>query len=249
MKWLMVFASMIFFLGCHHKEAVEKIKKTEVDLTRGDDDFVTPAALWKTLEAAYPDLTQIAPPTEKESKEEKKEEKKEPKKEDKKEGAKKTDSEEEELFKRRPTVDPLAFSVFLTEKTAGILKEPSYELKFGRGGGSFDYRDYLPEDKNGTFFLKVKYAEELDPKFGKIYYLSNSKAGSGCNKYFEVTKYWKDAMKHDGLVLNTSDFRHIDFTAGTFFFVSPFGGKLRLGHLSIKDSRHPDLLCEVNPRH
>jgi hypothetical protein len=252
---VVVVTCLMGLVGCHRK-APEKVLRTTVDLTRGDDDFVLPEALWKTLETAYPDLTEIAPPTTaKEEKEEKKEEKKEKKEEakeakkDAKAGIVKADTEDDEMFKRRPTVDPLSFSIFLTEKTSGVLSEPSYELKFGHGGGSFDYKDYLPEDKNGTFFLKVKYGEEMDPKLKKVFYLSNAKSGSGCNKYFEITKYWKDAMKHDGLVLNTSGFRHIDFTAGTFFFVSPAKGKLRLGHLTIKDSRHPELLCVVNPRH
>jgi len=90
----------------------------------------------------------------------------------------------------------------------------------------------------------------MDPKKTKVFYLSNApyrpdfKMGSGCNKYFEITTFWGQAMKDDGLNLNTVNLRHVSATAGTFFFVSPFQGKLRLGHLTIKDSRHLDLLCK-----
>jgi len=51
-------------------------------------------------------------------------------------------------------------------------------------------------------------------------------------------------MKSEGLVLNTVGKRHISVTSGTFFIVEPYRGKLRLAHLTIRDSRHRDLLCE-----
>jgi hypothetical protein len=55
-------------------------------------------------------------------------------------------------------------------------------------------------------------------------------------------------MKVDGLSLNTVNQRHLSILAGTFIFVSPVQGKLRLGHLLIKDSRHLDLLCKPEIR-
>lgn len=238
-------------VGCHRKADIGATKLTQVDLTQSDEDFVIPATLWKTFEDDYPELTEIAVAiNNKEKKEEGKEEKKEEKeKENKKDKKAVARSEEDDaLFKRRPSVDPLLFSAQLLEKTKGVLSDSGYDLEFGHGGGAVDLKDYLPEKKNGTFFLKVKYQEEMDPKLTKIFYLSNSKA-SGCNKYFEITKYWQGIMKDDGLVLNTVDLRHIKISAGTFFFVSPFKGKLRLGHLSIKDSRHPELLCQVNAKY
>ena len=67
--------------------------------------------------------------------------------------------------------------------------------------------------------------------------------GNGCGRYFDITSYWKKVQAQEGLVLNTVDYRHISITAGTIFFVAPYRGKLRIGHISFKDSRHRDLLC------
>jgi len=227
---------VVTLVACQRKTHDENINITEVDLTQNDDDFVIPGAVWKTLEDAYPSLTEIVPPTPE----------KEGKKESKPVAPKKL--AEDEMFKKRPTVDPLSFVVYLSEKTPGVLKNSAYKVRFGHGGGSLDFKDYLPEDKNGTFFLNVQYGDKLDHKLSKIFYLSNSKRGSGCNKYFEITKYWKATMSDRGLMLNTATLRHIDFMAGTFFFVSPNNGKLRLGHLTVRDSRHPELLCQVKQR-
>jgi hypothetical protein len=90
----------------------------------------------------------------------------------------------------------------------------------------------------------------MDPKTTKVFFLSNSPIrsdvgmGSGCNTYFDITKYWDKAMDGEGLALNTTDFRHLSLTTGTFLFVAPFNGKLRLGRLTLKDSRYRELACK-----
>jgi hypothetical protein len=150
--------------------------------------------------------------------------------------------QEEILLKKRPTLDGLKLTLFLIEKTEGLLNHRNFEISFGPGGGSIDLKDYLSAEKNGTFYLRVRYDQDMDPKLTRVYFLSQTK--SECNKYFEITNFWNKSMKDEGLNLNTVKERHLALVAGTFFFASPFQGKLRLGHLNIKDSRHPDLLCK-----
>jgi hypothetical protein len=239
-------------MACHSDDQREKLPRTKIDMKDFDEDIVIPTSLWKAFEESFPALTEDAPVVGAEAKEgEKKDSKK--KKSDKES---KQDAEEKELLKHRPVVDGLPFTVYLLEKTPQILGGQNYELNYGPVGGNLDFAKYVEEKKNGTFFLKVKYGAEMDPKLTKIYFLSNAAvhnvnnrpAGSGCNKYYEITKYWKNAMKDDGLILNTSGLRHLAITTGTFYFVAPFKNKLRMGHITITDSRHKNLLCQVDQK-
>jgi hypothetical protein len=253
-KIFSLFTLLSLFLslgGCHRDVTKKNLGGAILDLTKQDEDFVIPSSLWKTFEESYPELTVVAAPKEGEKEEGKKEEKKEG------DHAKKPDprveaerQEHDELLRHRPTIDGLSLVVSLIEKTPGLFLEgQNYDVKIGTGGGTLDLKDVYPETKMGTFFLKVKYGSEMDPKKTKIFFLSNSPKrenlgfGSGCNRYFDITRYWNKSMKEEGIILNTVGLRHLSVLTGTFFFVSPFNGKLRLGRLSIKDSRHPELIC------
>jgi hypothetical protein len=154
-----------------------------------------------------------------------------------------------ELLKKRPPLDPVSFHVYLIEKTQGILGGQHWDLKFPVGGGYLDYRYFLPEVvHSGTFLLKIKFDQPMDPKDTHIYYLSNAQVrnidekpiGNGCHRYFDISEYWRKTINTEGLILNTNQNRHISLTAGTFYFVSPVQGKLRIAHLTVKDSRHHD---------
>ena len=50
-------------------------------------------------------------------------------------------------------------------------------------------------------------------------------------------------MKGEGLLLNTTDGRHVSALAGTYFFAAVHDGKLHLASLVIKDSLRQDLMC------
>jgi hypothetical protein len=219
---------LILAAACHHnKDSLEGVKTTPMDMKEFEEDVVVPQALWKAMESVYMPLALDA------------------------EGKSVKEGESGDLLKKRPPLDPIPITVYLVEHTPGVLGGQNFELKYPVGGGILDYRVFIPETKNGTFFLKVKYGAEMDSKYLKVLYLSNAKVrdvggqpmGNGCSRYFDVTKYWEKQMKGDGLMLNTVDARHISVTAGTLFFVAPANGKLRIAHLSIRDSRHNDLLC------
>lgn len=200
-----------------------------------EEDLVVPTVLWKAMEHIYKPMAldpegQVVKETQKNEKQ----------------------KESEALMKKKPPLDPFSFHVFLIEKTPGVLGGQNFDLKFPVGGGVLDYRYFVPESRDGTFYLKVKYDQDMDPKETHIFYLSDAKIrqvddkplGNGCDRYFDISEYWKKSMAGDGLVLNTVKQRHISVTSGVLFFVAPYKGKLRIAHLTVRDSRHRDLLCK-----
>jgi hypothetical protein len=233
LSYLIFIASVL--MGCTPKDPFAKVKFTAMDMREFQQDLQVPKALWKAMESVYRPMALDAEGLAL----------KEDQKKDEDEGS-------AELLKKRPPLDQIPFHLYLVEKTSGVLGGQSYDLKYPVGGGILDYRGFVPETKDGTFFMKVDFAKEMDPKEMRVFYLSNAKIrqlgdkplGNGCGRYFDITDYWKNAMKGEGLVLNTSGNRHISITAGTLFFVAPVMGKLRIAHLLIKDPRHRDLHCD-----
>jgi len=247
-----IFFSAIICGACHKHDLIADAPKKSMDMKEFEEDKPVPTTLWKVIESNYKPLA--LDPAGQAVKESTKDEKSEEKTKKGKSEGKKTGQEEEdmELMKKRPPLDPMSFHVFLVEKTSGVLGGENWDLKFPPGGGYLDYRYFLPESKTGTFYLKIKYDQDMDPKDTRIYYLSNGRVrqidnrpvGNGCSRYFDISDFWKKAMNGDGLELNTSGSRHISVTAGTFYFVAPYRGKLRISHLTIKDTRHHDLACD-----
>jgi hypothetical protein len=236
--------SFFTFVSCQKEDPLTKVKKKTMNMKEFEEDLTVPSGLWKAMESSYLPLVMDA-----EGKAIKDDSAKE---ESTKTGTKKkAPSEFEDLLKKKPPLDPIAITVYLIEKTPDVLGGQNYELNYPPGGGLLDYRVFVPESKDGTFFIKIKYGSEMDAKETRIYYLSNAKIrevdgkplGNGCDRYFDITHYWKKSMDGEGLMLNTKNFRHISVTAGTLFFVAPYRGKLRISHLSLKDTRHRDLLC------
>ncbi len=245
---------MIFSFGCHKTDPHEKLKIAAMDMHEFEDDFIVPGPLWKVIETIYRPMA--LDPTggeggghgggEGEGHGEGG---------GHGEGSEKKEGHEEApiLLKKRPPVEHTGFHVLLIEKTPGVLGGQNFDLHYPGGGGVLDYRGFVPETKTGTFYLSAKFDKEMDPKELHIYYLSDSKLrevdgkpmGNGCGRYLDISEYWNKSMKDEGLVLNTVESRHISITAGTFYFVTSVAGKLRMGHLTVKDSRHRELLCST----
>jgi len=230
-------------ISCQKGDPLSKVKKKTINMKEFEEDLTVPSGLWKAMESSYLPLVMDA-----EGKAIKDESEKESSKAETK---KKPSGEFEDLLKKKPPLDPIGITVYLIEKTPDVLGGQNFELNYTSGGGLLDYRVFVPESKDGTFFIKVKYNAEMDPKETRVYYLSDAKIrevegkpmGNGCARYFDITRYWKKSMDGEGLMLNTKNHRHISVTAGTLFFVAPYRGKLRISHLSLKDTRHRDLLC------
>lgn len=140
--------------------------------------------------------------------------------------------------------------VYFVEKNKGILHRGHTAVQFAAGGGDLDLSEFI-RDKNGSFYLAVEFLPEMDDVKRRVFFLSDGVqrrigqevVGAGCNVYFDISKAFARAMKKEGLLLNTSDARHVSALAGTYFFAAAKGEKLYLSALRIKDSKHKSLQC------
>lgn len=146
------------------------------------------------------------------------------------------------------SLEPL--KVYLIERNKGVLKGQNTALSFVAGGGELDLGDFV-QPLRGSYFMAFEFMPDTVGVDTKVFFLSNSvirkvgsdRVGSGCNTYFDLTKTFNEAMKHDGFLLNTSDQRDVSALAGTYVFVSTLGGKLHLATLIIKDDGYRALQC------
>jgi hypothetical protein len=125
-------------------------------------------------------------------------------------------------------------------------------LKFPPGGGKLDLAPYVRENPKGSFYFKVQWDNESLPwKSARVYFVSRSKirkiedkeVGSGCEHFFDLTKFWNSTMNSVGLFLNTTHQRHISVIAGVYYFVVFKEGKIHQAYLDVFDSRYRELLC------
>ncbi len=146
-----------------------------------------------------------------------------------------------------------SIKVFLTEKNTHILKSPAYVIDLPRGGGSVDLAQYLTGDP-GTFFVGFELPEEFNEgKNLKVFYLSHARKrkiddrvyGAGCNQYFDISKNFLQMMKTEGIKANTTRQRHLTLLSGHYIFSIVKESQIFLTQVSILDSRHKNLLCEV----
>lgn len=151
----------------------------------------------------------------------------------------------------RPT-EFASIKVYLYPKAAGALAAGPTALDFGEGGGEVDFADYLTE-RRGSFYVAIELAEELKEEPFKAYFLSNAKSarigavrhGGGCGSYYDVTSYFKRAMKGAGFLVSAADFRHAYALGGTFFLGYVKDGALRVSQVTFRDSRAPEAECRA----
>jgi len=146
----------------------------------------------------------------------------------------------------------------LKEKTRGILGGKNYEFNSKKSAGLFiDLANYI-KGKKGTFIMSFTPSYNLDPVSAQVLFLSDSVSrkeksresqgqtlGGGCGRFFDVTKSYIKKIKDEGLEVNVSGGRHVSLLAGTFFLrVAQDVGSRALTHLTITDSKYPELLCD-----
>jgi hypothetical protein len=215
---------LTFLIGCEDTPDYLKGKKIKTNLSASTDEVKLPAKLWEELEAIY------RPPILDQSRKE----------------------EEGSRAKLEIPKEFFGFTVYLVQKNKGVLKRGDHEIVFEKGGGTIDLNDFLTDQK-GSFYLGFRPQLELE-KTDKvsIYFLSNSKLinidgevhGGGCEKFMDITTYFNERMKTQGILVNTAKQRHIGLIAGTYFFAASINGKLLLSRLSIKDSRFKKFHCQ-----
>jgi hypothetical protein len=222
MKYLLVF--LLLLTACEDTPEYLKGKKTKVNMTASTQDVKLPAKLWEELEAIYQPLILDQSRVE----------------------------EEGSRAKLEIPKEFFGFSFYLVEKNRGIVKHGDHELVFEKGGGTLDLADFL-SDQKGSFYVAMRPQLELDKNDKlRVFYLSNSRRlnidgevhGGGCDKYMDVTQFFNERMKKEGVLANTTKQRHVGLLVGTYFFAVSIKGKLYLSQLTVKDSRFKKLHCQ-----
>jgi hypothetical protein len=149
-------------------------------------------------------------------------------------------------------LENMSFRVELAEKNSGVLKNFGYNIEFNSGGGRLDLKDYV-NPKKGSFFFKVLFDDSLsESKVVNVYYISNARKraidnrtyGAGCGVYLDISKYFTDSMKNEGILSNTTDLRYVSVLAGTYIFTIADKDNLHVAQLTLNDSRYPVLSCD-----
>jgi hypothetical protein len=218
--------------SCHSKSFFEKPIYSSQNMSRSSSEIELPSSLWDQIEKVY--TSSLATREMKKDEGEKKSEKSE---------------SQDEPHLQIPT-EFTTLKVFLVEKTHGVLGDRNFELTFGEGGGDLDLQDFV-SDINGTFYMGMRFGQELADSPLHVFFLSNSRQrklsgeiyGSGCGHYFDITSFFNRSMKGSGFEVNTTNQRAVSALAGTFFLSAVISGKLYLSQLTVRDSRYRALQC------
>lgn len=144
----------------------------------------------------------------------------------------------------------LPVTVYLQEKSPGVLSDKNYKIKLGHGGGEIDLSRYVHSDA-GTFILGFKLETEEPLDNLQVFYLSRTKKrsfdnadfGAGCSTFFDITKFFNSQLVKGGLEVNTYRKRHVTLLGGTFVFSLKSDGYHYISQVTFVDSQSEALFC------
>lgn len=144
----------------------------------------------------------------------------------------------------------------LKQKRPGALHENA-RVVTPLGGGVVDLGD-LVTPVRGAFSMKIEASREHGgtPENMKVFFVSRAKQrivggdeyGAGCDKWMDITGYFKKLMGRDGFQLYTADQRYLSVVGGTFVIVGYSKEAIEVGSISFTDSRYPQVLCDVETK-
>ena len=254
-----ILLSAALLTACHSRESSQKSQLVDHDMSRAKIDIELPTTLWDRIDAVYHEDTKA------EKKSESEPEKQPEAKKVAKEVAKEVAGEVGQTLLEEITKEYVPLTVILTEKpdNRGILQSHDHQLYFDPGGGVLDLADFV-ENRRGSYYFKVIFGKgksenkkeeasaiDFSKENVKVFFLSNSRlrkwdgkiVGSGCKKYFDISKFFEKSMKGQGFLLNTTNHLDLSSLAGSFFFTAQVNRTLYISQLSIKDSRFNSLQC------
>ncbi|MCB0356296.1 MAG: hypothetical protein KDD40_04775 [Bdellovibrionales bacterium] len=152
----------------------------------------------------------------------------------------------------------LGFNVFLHPSHNDLALTEAKQITFPRGGGYVDLAPIVTGER-GSFYLNMNFdweemgLESSDIKELKVYFMSNSRHrkinnedwGSGCNKLFDLSTFFKEKIMRKGLLLNATEQRYLSVLGGTFYFVLLKEGNLYLATATFEDSRYKKHVCRI----
>lgn len=146
----------------------------------------------------------------------------------------------------------LNVSVELTQEKTVALHE-SVRVLTPLGGGVIDLEDFVTPLRGEYHARIIATSEKGDPPANlRVFFISHAKArriggedyGAGCNRFMEITSFFKKKMKSSGFELYTADQRDLAVLGGTFVLASFDKEALRVGGVTFTDSRYSGEMCE-----
>ncbi|HVK61214.1 MAG TPA: hypothetical protein VM432_06670 [Bdellovibrionales bacterium] len=215
--FLLAIASLLLsgFGPCKKEEAKEEHIYQVIEISRQPADIMLPNSLWEKLQS----VGAIEPTG----------------------VQKKTD----------PLTEFAPITMYMVEKNEGILGGRDLEIRFPPGGGEIDLADFVQPLK-GSFRVSFKFVPELEKPARGVFFLGSTKprkigsetVGVECNKYFDVTSAVGSTEHGDGILVNTTDRRHVSALSGTYFFAATGNDKkVRIASVIIRDRNSRDLEC------
>ncbi len=140
----------------------------------------------------------------------------------------------------------------LKQKREGALHENA-RVVTPLGGGVVDLAE-LVTPLRGAFTARIVGSREdggsLDNM--RVFFVSRAKErsisgenyGAGCDKWMEITSFFKKVMKGDGFQLYTADQRYLSVIGGTFVLIGFAKEAIAVGSISFTDSRYPQVMCD-----
>ena len=140
--------------------------------------------------------------------------------------------------------------IHLKEKNPGVLKKPEIIIEFPPGGGSLDLAKILGE-ASGSFFFSIRGFQEAPLETQKAYFFSDNRRkkvdgevlGLGCNRWVEWSKTYRNQNLKEGLLVNTTQSRHLHVLGGHFVLISTDPKNLFITQVTLFDSRYPAAHC------
>lgn len=153
-----------------------------------------------------------------------------------------------------PTSSNIVFSevtVFLVDKNPGIINGESVKIVLPKGGGTVDLARFVT-GKQGSFFVGFEFPEFEGSKSQKVLFVSDTRkrridnqiVGAGCNQVLDITEKFFQAMKGEGLKVNTTRERYISVLGGTFLFSAKKDKETHVAQVTFTQSEHKNLFCE-----
>lgn len=236
MKILFVLFFFAVVLGCSNKNHAHETEARNIKIDDLPKDFKLPESLWNLISA--------------DDSANKKAHDKKPKEDEAANKSHGGGGAENTSASKESQLILVPMKVELTQKNEGVLKAEKFIIELPRGGGQIDLSNWTG-DENGTFYIKFLMGDVEKPEQQKVFFLSqarkrkigNELLGMGCNKFAELGNPYFNAMKGQGLALNTTRNRHLSVSGGRWFFVAQDHGKTYLSQVTITDTNQKELFC------
>ena len=144
-------------------------------------------------------------------------------------------------------------NIYLYDKNPEVVIGSAVKIELPKGGGKIDLADYISE-VSGSFYFRIEYPAFTGSTAQKVIFQSKTRKrrldekvwGAGCDQILDITSLFLKTMSKDGLKVNSNRQRHVTVLGGTFFLSAETESGFSVAQVTIQDTRHQNLFCEVH---